>query len=252
MKTYKKVLKGNEAFTLKTESFLPKEEYRHVYNGHIICVTDSKGTPHPDNKSLLELRVDASNGFIPLWDRNVILNWRFNKSFGGFFKDAEAAKAGVRKLLGQAILSWKDACPVKFHEDDDSWDFEIMIHNTDCDNSGCVLAASFFPDQGQHKFYIYQTFFQQSPQEQQETLEHELGHVFGLRHFFANISETTMKSELFGSDSSFSIMNYGAKSKLTPADVRDLKRLYQRVWDNQLTEINGTKIRKFTSYHMSK
>jgi Matrixin len=245
---------GNKtsAFELKTSSFLPAEEFRHVYNEHVICVTDSKGYSQPDNKDISEIRIDASNGFIPLWDKDVSLNWRFNESISSQFKNPEAAKAGIRKLFGDAIVAWKEACPIKFHEDNEAWDFEIAMHNEDCDNSGCVVASSFFPDQGQHTFYIYPTMFQQTGVEQKETIEHEMGHIFGLRHFFANITEKDSKSELFGSNSSFSIMNYGKKSKLKPNDINDLKRLYHLVWSGELTEINGTKIKKFISYHMSK
>jgi hypothetical protein len=251
MKTIKKAVVGNPDFVLKTSSFLPAEEYRHVYNGHVICVTDSKGYAQPDNVDIAKLRVDATDGFIPLWGKGVSLNWRFSKSFGSFFKNPEAAKNGVRKLFGEAIMGWKDACPVKFREVKDAWDFEINMHQVDCDDSGCVLASSFFPGTGQNAFYIYPTMFKQSHQEQKETIEHEMGHVFGLRHFFANISETEWKSELFGKDSPFSIMNYGSKSKLTAADIKDLKRLYHLIWTDQLTEINGTSVKKFVSYHMS-
>ena len=94
--------------------------------------------------------------------------------------------------------------------------------------------------------------FNQSPEEQLETVEHELGHIFGLRHFFANISEKKWKSELFGTNSPFSIMNYGDKSKLRASDINDLKKLYELVWSGALTEINGTKIKKLVSFHMSK
>jgi hypothetical protein len=255
MKTTKKTGAKNPAFELKTASFLPATEHRHVYGQgkkHIICVTDTKGYPHPDNKSIVKLRVDSSDGFIPLWDKDVTLNWRFNKSFSGKFKDGEKAKEAMRQLMGEAILAWKEACPIKFHENNDNWDFEIAMHNKDCDNEGCVLAESFFPDQGRHKLYIYPSMFDYSHAEQKSTIEHEMGHIFGLRHFFANISERDLKSELFGSKSSFTIMNYGSKSKLTPQDVKDLKHLYKLVWTGELTEINGTKIKKFVSYHMAK
>ncbi|MBK9719504.1 MAG: matrixin family metalloprotease [Saprospiraceae bacterium] len=238
-------------FKLKTTSFLPEKQYRHVYNKKVICVTDSKGYSQPDNKSLIDLRVNSSDGFIPLWDKDVTLNWRFDKSFGSFFEDEESAKDGIRNLLGQAILSWKEACPVKFREVKDNWDFEISMHTIDCDSSGCVLASAFFPNAGQNKLYIYPTMFEQSEEEQRETLEHEIGHVFGLRHFFANIRETGKPSEPFGKEIPFSIMNYGSDSKLTSTDIDDLKRLYQLVWSNELTKINGTPIKKFISYHMS-
>lgn len=251
MKSTKKVSVKNKDFELKTNSFLPPIGYRHVYNKKVICVTDSKGYPHPDNKDLTEIRVDSSNGIIPLWDKGVTLNWRFKKTFSLHFKSPEAAKENIRKLIGEAIVAWKDACPIKFHEDNDAWDFEIAMHDSDCDNSGCVLASSFFPDQGQHTFYIYPSLLQQSQQEQIETIEHELGHIFGLRHFFAKIKEAQWGSELFGTENPFSIMNYGDKSKLNNNDIKDLKLLYQLIWTGKLTEINGTKIKRFVSFHMT-
>lgn len=252
MKSSKHKLIENDIFLLNTNSFLPTKEYKHIYKKRVICITDSKGYPEPDNKDLREIRLDASNSFIPLWEKGVTLNWRFNKSFGSFFQNPENAKAGVRNLFGEAIIAWQDACPIKFHEDEDAWDFEIAMHAEDCDSSGCVLASAFFPAQGQDTFYIYPTMFKQSYEEQIETIEHEMGHIFGLRHFFANISEKKWKSELFGTETPFSIMNYGHDSKLTDTDRKDLKRLYDLVWSGQLTEINGTKIKKFVSYHMSK
>lgn len=251
MKPVKKTDAKNEDFELKTNSFLPQDEYLHKYNNNIICVTDSKGYAQPNNKDLFEIRVDSSNGFIPLWEKGVTINWRFSKSFASYFAKPEAAKTGVRKLLGEAILAWQDACPIKFHEDNDAWDFEIAMHQKNCNDTGCVLASAFFPGPGQNTFYIYPTMFEQDHKEQIETMEHEIGHIFGLRHFFANISEREWSSELFGTDSAFSIMNYGDKSRLTADDIKDLKILYELVWSGKLTEINGTEIRLFTSYHMS-
>lgn len=246
MKTVKKA--KNPDFQLITNSFLPDKSRLHIYNKHVICITDSKGYSQPDNKNPMELRLDATNGIIPMWHQNVTLNWRFSKSFGSYFKKPEEAKQGIRNLLAKAITAWQDSCPVKFHEDNDVWDFEIAMHQEDCDSSGCVLASAFFPGPGQNTFYIYPTMFQQDEKEQIETLEHEIGHVFGLRHFFANL-ETGYPSVLFGTDNALSIMNYGPKSTLTAIDIQDLKTLYTLVWSGQLTEINGTKIELFKPYH---
>src|SRR5262245_32186529 len=141
MKTTKKKIETDPALELSTDSFLPSIKYRHIYNKHVICVTDTKGHAQPEGRSVIEIRVDATDGFIPLWEKNVTLNWRFNKSFGSFFKKPEAAKGAVRKLFGEAIMGWKEACPIRFREVKDGWDFEIAMHKEDCDNSGCVLAA---------------------------------------------------------------------------------------------------------------
>jgi len=244
--------KKNPAFKLKTEAFMPTKERRHRYGtgDHITCVTDTKGYTQPEDRDLKEIRVDATNGHIPLWDKNVTLNWRFSRSFGDQFDDGDAAKAGMRDLLGRALEAWSDACPVKFREVRDGHDFEIAMHRRDCDADGCVLASAFFPGEADRILYIYPTMFEQIEREQLATIVHELGHVFGLRHFFANLSEKQWKSQLFGKSKATSIMNYGSKSKLTALDIRDLKRLYAMVWSGELTEINGTPIKKYKARHM--
>jgi hypothetical protein len=91
--------------------------------------------------------------------------------------------------------------------------------------------------------------FGQARQEQVETLVHEIGHIFGLRHFFANVSETAWPSQIFGTHKPFSIMNYGSESVLTAEDRFDLKRLYQLVWSGELTQINGTPIKLVKAFH---
>lgn len=149
-------------------------------------------------------------------------------------------------------MGWGDAAPVRFAERRDSWDFEINISSSDdCDVNGCTLAMAFFPDGGRHELTIYPKMFQESAKEQVETLEHELGHVFGLRHFFAQISEQRWKSEIFGKHRPFSIMNYGAKSRMTARDKSDLKRLYHLAWSRDLTQINGTPIRLVRPFHLT-
>lgn len=216
----------------------------HVFGAGHRCKTDTRGLETPKGRSPFELRVNSSGGFIPLWAPEMMLRYRFQELSMRRFRDPEAARAGIRQLLGEALASWGDASPIRFAERQDAWDFEITVRNADdCDTSGCVLASSFFPDAGQHELVLYPEMFGQVKKEQVETLVHELGHVFGLRHFFANVSESAWPSELFGTDSQFSIMNYGANSYLTPDDVNDLKKLYQAAWAGTLTNINGTSIR---------
>ena len=147
-------------------------------------------------------------------------------------------------------MAWGTAAPIKFTKDEDVWDFEVVVKQADdCDRSGCVLASAFFPDAGQHELVLYPKMFAQDRKEQLETLIHELGHVFGLRHFFAQVSETAWPSEIFGKHNKFSIMNYGTASVLTDEDKADLGTLYQRAWAGQLTEVNGTQIRFVTPFH---
>ncbi|MDS4025791.1 MAG: matrix metalloproteinase-11 [Candidatus Contendobacter sp.] len=226
------------------------KESTHVYGDRHICRTDEIGFAFPRNRSPLELVVDASEGFIPLWEQNTVLNWRFNERSLRNFVDPEESKKRIRELIGKAVMAWGNAVPVKFRERSDLWDFEISVRELDdCTTSGCVLASAFFPDGGRHELTIYPRMFQESEHEQIDTLAHEMGHIFGLRHFFAKVSETAWPSEVFGQHKPFSIMNYGANSEMTDDDRSDLQSLYRLVWSGQLTQINGTPIRLVRPYH---
>jgi hypothetical protein len=243
-----------DAFRPKNEEnpFESAAQLTHSIGKKIICDTDSLGFASPENRSPLELVLDASEGFIPLWTKGVTLRWRFHEASMSTFQNPQAAKTGIRALLSEAILAWGDAAPIKFNELRDAWDFEIIVRDADrCNANGCVLASAFFPDGGRHQLVIYPQMFSQAREEQVETLVHELGHVFGLRHFFAKVQESQWPSEVFGEHKPFTIMNYGEESMLTDADKSDLKKLYRSVWRGELTEINGTPIKLVKPFHDS-
>jgi hypothetical protein len=224
----------------------------HVFGHGFRCRTEQRGHPTPRGRPPSTIVVDASEGFIPLWAKKVVLRWRFHEQSMKAFANPAAAKAAIRALFGEALLAWGSAAPVKFAQRDDAWDFEIfMMKADDCDGGGCVLASAFFPDAGRQELTLYPKLFEQTRKEQVETLVHEIGHIFGLRHFFANISENEWPSLIFGTHSAFTIMNYGSDSVLTPKDKFDLKRLYQLAWSGRLEEINGTPIRLMRPYHES-
>ena len=232
------------------ESAREAEPLVHVFGEGVICDTDSRGYATPRGRTPIEIVLDASEGFVPLWAKGTTLRWRFQERSIRFFEDPAVAKTEIRNLLGDALLAWGDSAPVKFVERNDAWDFEIVVKRSDdCDISGCVLASAFFPDAGRHELSLYPRMFTQSRKEQVDTLIHEIGHVFGLRHFFANVSETAWPSEVFGTHRPFTIMNYGNQSELTADDKADLKRLYQTVWVGLLTNINATPIRLVKPFH---
>jgi hypothetical protein len=216
----------------------------HVYGPAAVCDTEARGHAAPRDLSPAELVVDATQGFVPLWAEHTSLRWRFQQRSLGFFAEPTAATAALTTLLGEAILRWGPAAPVRFTRDDDAWDFEIAVRDVDrCSAAGCVLASAFFPDAGRHELVIYPRLFAQSEEEQVETLIHELGHVFGLRHFFALVRESAWPAQVFGTHDPFTIMNYGSQSKLTDADLTDLTHLYEEAWNGRLTAVNGTSIR---------
>lgn len=212
----------------------------HQISKGILCDLEAPGQKSPGGVSPAELVLDAPGGAIPLWDEDVTLNWRFQDRSFDIFENPNAAKKVVEGLFAQALLRWGDAAPIRFRKSHEAWDFEIVIQpSAKCNANGCVLASAFFPDAGQHKLFIYPTLFEQSEQEKVETLIHEIGHTFGLRHFFANV-EAGFPYVKFGRQNPFTIMNYGDKSTLTDEDKEDLKTLYKSVWSGALTKINGT------------
>ena len=226
------------------------EKMTHVLRPGAVCDTDPRGHPTPRGRSPLEIVVDASEGFIPLWAKNSTLRWRFRERSMTYFKNPTAAMKELRKLFAEAILAWGNAAPIKFKENDDLYDFEIVMRKSvDCDAAGCTLASAFFPDSGRHKLTLFPTLFEETREEQIETLIHEIGHIFGLRHFFADIEESEWPVEIFGTHKKFSIMNYGNLSVLTNEDKSDLRRLYQQAWSGKLTNINGTPIRFVKPFH---
>lgn len=218
----------------------------HLIRRGVVCGTEERGYPTPGGVDPRRIVVEAPDGFVVLWAKDSILRFRHQPRALAAFADPAAVVAAVDDLLAEAILRWGDAAPVTFRKAArfESWDFEIVVRTQDdCDDFGCVLASAFFPDAGRHQLVLYPQMFEQTQEEQVETMLHELGHVFGLRHFFAQVSETAFPSEIFGTHSKFSIMNYGADSRLTRADRDDLKRLYWAAWSGELTNINGTPIR---------
>ncbi|MBY5546486.1 matrixin family metalloprotease [Rhizobium leguminosarum] len=224
----------------------------HIIRPGIRCDTERRGFATRRGRSPLEIVLDASEGFVPLWARNTTLRWRFQERSFQLFREPAKAKQAVSQLMAEAILLWGDGAPVKFAQRDDAWDFEVVMRNSDdCNDGGCVLASAFFPDAGQHQLTIYPRMFTQAREEQIETMAHEIGHIFGLRHFFALISETEWRAEVFGDHQAFSIMNYGEASTMTPIDRSDLKKLYELAWAGSLKEINGTPIRFVRPFHMS-
>lgn len=215
----------------------------HYMGKNRLCVTG-----RPARKFSPEKIVVGTEGFIPLWEKGVHLRYRLNERT---FRETKRSREEVLKVLNEAIKQWGDSAPITFVEDSNLWDFEISLRNaSDCRDGGCVLAGAFFPGGGQQKLELYPTMFEKSMDVQVSTLTHELGHIFGLRHWFAKAEdeEVGWTSEVFGHNEAFTIMNYGEKSMLTNEDKRYLKLLYKLVWSSELKKINTTPIVLFKPY----
>lgn len=205
-------LRGSEGvevenpFELIDDGLQPDSDDVHIIREGVLCTTEPRGKKTPKGSSLLELVLDAPDGFISLWAPNTTLRWRFQEASLRRYRNPEAVKVEVEKLLGEALIAWGDAVPVRFVQADDKWDFEIVVQDADaCTPQGCTLARAFFPDAGRHELIIFPKMFSQSRQEQMETLAHELGHVFGLRHFFALVKETAWPAVVYGEHSNFRV-----------------------------------------------
>lgn len=233
---------GSDPFKLRDD---PEDPPVHVYGKRmdVVCATEGPGKPKDRGLNINEIVVGVGNT-IPLWAEGAKLHWRFQPRSFAVFANPARAKARIRRLVQKALDMWGDAAPVQLVERDKGWDFEIVLSTGDnCNARGCVLASAFFPDGGRHRLMIYPLMLQQIEQEQIETMVHEIGHMFGLRHFFAQTSEQQLASQIFGTHVQFSIMNYGADSYVTDADRSDLKELYRLARSGALRAINGTEIK---------
>jgi len=232
-------------------SLLPPIEMRNRYGerNRVICWADQASLPQsstPDSR----LIADATDGII-LWKQGCTLNYGFNASSFQLSSSPELTIAAVRTLFAHALAGWGDSAPVRFIEANNAYDFEFVLKpRASADELSSALAKSFFPSNRQEKFEIYPLLFEQSVAEQIETLQHELGHVFGLRHFFAREAEAGL-AVLFGTDTPFSIMNYGVESTLSQADLSDLIKLYSMAWDGRLRSINQIPIGFVLPYHLN-
>lgn len=222
-----------------------------------LCVTDEAEEVENINENdaflktgmLTEIVVGLGDE-IPLWKKNSTLKWRFNSSFNNY-NNSTNVKNYIRGLFSEAITIWGDVSPVSFEESCTTWDFEIIMRPDNCNAHGCTLASAFFPNQQQNILTIYPKMFSQSKAEQIDTIVHEIGHIFGLRHYFAKQKESSWRSEVFGTHYPLTIMNYGHNSTLTQQDRVDLYKLYSAVWNGKITNINGLPIRLYQPYTSS-
>lgn len=210
------------------------------------------------------LLLGSGEAVVPLWglagESKQLLTWEFDEdsveayflnlnNSRELFSNGEGLKKHVRDLILESMHLWGDSSPYVLQEFDGITDFRVFIEDSDdCNSEGCVLASAFFPSDRRKSLDLYPVLFKQTREEQVETIIHELGHIKGLRHSFAQ-EEIGWPNALFGHDSPISIMNYGVNSKLTDIDKEDLKKLYQEVWDGMLERIGNMPVQLCYTRH---
>jgi hypothetical protein len=100
--------------------------------------------------------------------------------------------------------------------------FEVVYGGA---NPGFV-AMAFFPNgQKGNKLYVYEaSFTPQGLNRMQNSLEHELGHIMGLRHEFADTE--TPAAVLVGPRNDLSIMSYAANRSIQSTDIKWTRYFY--------------------------
>lgn len=73
------------------------EVHVHRPGNKIICRTDYRVSQKSPTR--IVTHVNATDGFIPLWERNMFLKWKFDEASVAVFQRPEAIKNRIRELL---------------------------------------------------------------------------------------------------------------------------------------------------------
>ncbi|WP_298332329.1 hypothetical protein [Asticcacaulis sp.] len=106
------------------------QDNAHTLRPGIKCGTEDKGHAVPRSRSIYEIVVDASGGFIPLWEAGVTLNWRFREASFQRFSDPGAAKTAIERLSAKALIAWGKAWPALVFGEHRP--FSIMNYGDNC------------------------------------------------------------------------------------------------------------------------
>jgi hypothetical protein len=71
---------ANSPQLLKADASARPDPEVHVFGNGFRCNTEARGHVTPQRRSPLEIVVNASEGFIPLWTKDTTLRWRFREA----------------------------------------------------------------------------------------------------------------------------------------------------------------------------
>ena len=166
-------------------------------------------------------------GVIPRWKKGSIVN--FAAYAGGYPTPDMAVFAAYR--LWYAAQAWNKAdVGVTFKWVTPLADAEFVLGYGG--DGGSTLARSFFPNSADlNHLYVYKLAFDPKYLNYQTNIfEHELGHVIGLRHEFADQEGGAVQ---WGPRNPNSVMSYVFPPQIQPSDVTYTKSFY---------DFNGHKI----------
>merc|ERR1712100_924209 len=182
------------------------------------------------------LEIHKWRDHIVLWDPNAILKYYVDETFN------ENQRVLVKSAMKHAVESWDGREAWNHHlpgmiEGDTQGEANFTV--TRIPENGGLFASAFFPG------YIFGnrleiTDFQLNAHwvaKLMTTLIHEIGHIYGLRHEFANTEGDNVP---VGLRNDFSIMNYG-ETHLQKSDVTTLARIYSDTY----ARINGIRVAHF-------
>ncbi|KAI0014715.1 hypothetical protein F4780DRAFT_767184 [Xylariomycetidae sp. FL0641] len=195
------------------------------------CHTQS-GTPPPQISSGA-IRLGYNN-VIGRWAKGAAPCWCVKRSSFPSIADAEYAAACLR----EAVRLWRRAAPniPTFNQTEDREIATFQLTYGSTDDLG-LLAEAFFPNQSRRELEVFkEAFSSMNKPFLTNILLHEVGHILGLRHEFAEI----IPSVQMGTPDRLSVMNYHGQADqwvITAADASWTNELY-----SDIQEIRGSRI----------
>lgn len=173
------------------------------------------------------------DGFAGRWKPGSVL--RYNIDSRSFRNQGLTGFTEIEMI--KAISMWGNL-GVEFMMVDDTQSATFQIQYRELpenqgpdDRHGKVYARSFFPRTNPGILYVYGCALDESSKPHlANILAHEIGHILGLRHEFADVGERELPSILWGKPSPKSVMNCfwnaAAWSSVQKQDIQEVKEFY--------------------------